>query len=604
MSNLLLPIPTCAYIKNRGPADDGVNVDRAASGKETRSTCYLTPIYTYSVNIESLNSLTRLDYQALATFFQRHQGRLQSFLIEDPEDKTVTDHGFAVADGIASSFQIQRTVGGSILDAAVVTYNAATKPYTNLVKNSSFETDSNADGLADSWSAYNGSPSTEPNTTLIVPGLNGGKAQRIAWGTNNTTQKGVFQATGTAPLPGQWYTISFFARASGSNVGKFVGLAFNVNPSTRVGMTTPALTTSFQRYVIQVIWNVGLAPDGVWFLSLSSQSGGLLGVSASFGDLDFDLVQVTSGQWGANDLQPVETPVAATGTDTPAYWPSMGDGYEPITELNGTPTIYEDGTWRGRRQLYPYLRTNLLEFSEQFDNAAWSKTNATITANATTAPDGTSTADQFNEGAVATVQHFIIGARASAETQGELCCYSVFVKANTLPNIVIETSGSNFGVRFNLSTGIIDGTQVAPVASGVITDPRWPGWYRVWYVARVGASLGSLLIAAAADGTYNLTYTGTSRTFYAWGAMAERVSNANGPTPYIPTPGSAAVAVLDYTLSATGVFTPASVPVAGTVYSWDGSYYRRVRLANPGLKFERIVASMWSVDGLELVSVK
>jgi hypothetical protein len=140
----------------------------------------------------------------------------------------------------------------------------------------------------------------------------------------------------------------------------------------------------------------------------------------------------------------------------------------------------------------------------------------------------------------------------------------------------------------------------------VQTSPLWPGWFRIWFVNRVTATLGTgAVLQMAADNTYaNAVYLGTSRTFFAWGAMCEIVSNANGPTPYIPTPSSAAVTVVDYALSSTGVFTPASVPGAGTVYSWDGSYYRRVRLANADLQFERIVTSMWSVSGLELVSVK
>ncbi len=40
-------------------------------------------------------------------------------------------------------------------------------------------------------------------------------------------------------------------------------------------------------------------------------------------------------------------------------------------------------------------RRNLLTWTEQFDNAAWTKTNGTITANTDTAPDGTLTADTF-----------------------------------------------------------------------------------------------------------------------------------------------------------------------------------------------------------------
>ncbi|WP_156920677.1 phage head spike fiber domain-containing protein [Fundidesulfovibrio putealis] len=42
-------------------------------------------------------------------------------------------------------------------------------------------------------------------------------------------------------------------------------------------------------------------------------------------------------------------------------------------------------------------RTNLLYPSEDFSNAAWTKTRATITANAAVAPDGTMTADKLVE---------------------------------------------------------------------------------------------------------------------------------------------------------------------------------------------------------------
>ncbi len=41
--------------------------------------------------------------------------------------------------------------------------------------------------------------------------------------------------------------------------------------------------------------------------------------------------------------------------------------------------------------------TNLLTYSEAFDNAAWTKTNLSITANSTTAPDGQVTMDKALE---------------------------------------------------------------------------------------------------------------------------------------------------------------------------------------------------------------
>ena len=40
-------------------------------------------------------------------------------------------------------------------------------------------------------------------------------------------------------------------------------------------------------------------------------------------------------------------------------------------------------------------RTNLFTYSEEFDDATWLKSNATVTANDAVAPDGTSTADKL-----------------------------------------------------------------------------------------------------------------------------------------------------------------------------------------------------------------
>ena len=45
--------------------------------------------------------------------------------------------------------------------------------------------------------------------------------------------------------------------------------------------------------------------------------------------------------------------------------------------------------------LIEYAPHNLLTYSEQFDNAVWIKSNATVTANAVVAPDGTNTADNY-----------------------------------------------------------------------------------------------------------------------------------------------------------------------------------------------------------------
>ena len=62
-----------------------------------------------------------------------------------------------------------------------------------------------------------------------------------------------------------------------------------------------------------------------------------------------------------------------------------------VRELPGTHALQATSASR------PVLRSryNLLEQSEVFDNAYWTKTNSTVTANAGVAPDGTTTADKL-----------------------------------------------------------------------------------------------------------------------------------------------------------------------------------------------------------------
>jgi hypothetical protein len=54
-----------------------------------------------------------------------------------------------------------------------------------------------------------------------------------------------------------------------------------------------------------------------------------------------------------------------------------------------------NATVTGSNGLIQYAPHNLLTFSEQFDNAAWSKTGVTVSANTVAAPDGTTTADSL-----------------------------------------------------------------------------------------------------------------------------------------------------------------------------------------------------------------
>lgn len=156
----------------------------------------------------------------------------------------------------------------------------------------------------------------------------------------------------------------------------------------------------------------------------------------------------------------------------------------------------------------PILRAryNLLTYSEQFDNAFWVKSGATVSANATTAPDETSTADlvtvtaQYG-GVTNTYTGLIIGAQYT---------YSFYAKSNTGTNVLTlrnDTAGTNIGtytptsdwVRYSFTfTAVGTSAQLWPLqdrnASGFGSTYIWGA------DLRTGSSAGTYQrIAAATD---------------------------------------------------------------------------------------------------------
>lgn len=161
---------------------------------------------------------------------------------------------------------------------------------SNLLANNSFEVDTDGDGLADGWIAYNNSSGSQPSTMSRTPGRIGGVAQRHAWSGANTTTKGVASSIGPREgwQPYKTYVISWYARA---NSAKASGMScyWNINPATQTALKNPALTTDWQRYAYRITWGASVESSGI-YLFLSITSG-----FAATGWLEFDDVQVEEG---------------------------------------------------------------------------------------------------------------------------------------------------------------------------------------------------------------------------------------------------------------------------------------------------------------------
>jgi hypothetical protein len=223
---------------------------------------------------------------------------------------------------------------------------------------------------------------------------------------------------------------------------------------------------------------------------------------------------------------------------------------------SNVPRIDYKGGGCGKLLLEPQ-RTNLVTYSEQMDNAAWNKTNATVTANATTSPDGTTNADKLVE-TVASGEHAIarVGGMASAGTYS----LSVYAKASERTRIAIGNSSAGHYAIFDLSLGTIVQASQGTVTNGAISLIGANGFYRVSCTITVASAASAVLNLVSTGTTISYTGNGTSGIFV-WGAQLEAGAY---PTSYIPTLASSVTRLADAAFK-TGISSLIG-SVAGTMY--------------------------------------
>ena len=241
------------------------------------------------------------------------------------------------------------------------------------------------------------------------------------------------------------------------------------------------------------------------------KSGTLYNVLPNDADGDFDFTRgSTATRVDENGL--IET--IATGTPRLNY--PLLDGV-----VQDNPTL-----------LLEPSRTNTQPYSEQFDNAAWTKGNSSISANQITSPDGSQTADKWIEASDTGVKHqlYDFSNISSAGTYH----FSCFFKKNERTRIAMGSlSGGAEGAIFDLDNGTIVRASDGVTTASEIQD-YGNGWYRciVTIVTTGAVTVGFTLVSSGTTTTYN---GDGSSSVYLWGAMIEVGSY---PTSYIPTSGS------------------------------------------------------------------
>jgi len=280
----------------------------------------------------------------------------------------------------------------------------------------------------------------------------------------------------------------------------------------------------------------------------------------------------------------VVTPNANKSGKLYSVIPSNGNGDFTVTRattatrVNSTGLVEVTGTGMVRRDyslgscpnlLLEPQRTNVLQRSEEFNDAYWTKLGVGITANTTNSPSGILNADTLKEDASTGVHELF---RTPFPITAGTHTLSIFVK-NSVGSRFINLSASGIttdyaSVRFSPSTA----TLSSVVVSGSFTNASATfqtltnGWYRVSLtysttsnpVPQIALSTDGSNANVGGFGVQSYTGDNTSEIFI-WGAQLEAGAYA---TSYIPTTSASVTRNADV-ITRDNVFTNGLITASG-----------------------------------------
>ena len=315
------------------------------------------------------------------------------------------------------------------------------------------------------WTKF-GTPTIEDNNIIAPNGtLTGAKVTR---GSNATPLR-----LNNVTFLNQEYTFSVYAKKGNHNqINLDIGDVSNA---------TYTLTDDWQRFTVTSTPTANTHID----ITLPSSTSG-------------DFIYV----WGAQVVkgdQPKDYLKTTDRLDIPR-----------IDYTNGEPSI-----------LLEPSRTNLITYSNDFTNAAWNKTDVTITANQTISPEGIQNADKYS--GTTTSQNFFHTISVSDNFS-----YSIYVKYINAPFIRIRVD--SISTWFNIET--------IEVATNNFNDASIEdvgnGWRKLTVINTTSGSFTTAYIHPHA--TDNTTGEQDGGEFFLYGAQLEAGSYA---TSLIHTSGSA-----------------------------------------------------------------
>ena len=232
---------------------------------------------------------------------------------------------------------------------------------------------------------------------------------------------------------------------------------------------------------------------------------------------------------------------------------------------SGTPRVDYLNNSKGSL-LLESQRTNLLTYSESFDNAYWTKGGASVTSGFTS-PDGTTNAFKLIATSSVTASAHNIYSGAVSITSGNTYTQNLFFKYDNHQYIKLQYgatgTGGLTGNRNVVKLDILNKTIIQPDSPSVATITELSSdWVRVTLTATMAATGNiSTEIVLSNSNWDNSSIKAGGESVYIYGAMLELGSY---PTSYIPTSGTTVTRLAD--TSSTAGLSSVIGQTEGTMY--------------------------------------
>jgi hypothetical protein len=236
----------------------------------------------------------------------------------------------------------------------------------------------------------------------------------------------------------------------------------------------------------------------------------------------------------------IVTPNAYKESKLYSVIPSSGAGDMDVVRATTATRVNSAG-------LIEVVPRNLLQYSEQFENAAWVKSGVTITANTTVAPNGTTTASKIIASAVSGDK---IIYQIFTTSVGIAYTVSAYYKSSEYTQAFIRFGGTLNSpyVIYDLTTQTIVSTS-ALISSSITLIGN--GWYKITATAVTSSTniVQNIMMLPSTGytlGTNNVPqFTGNNTSGgFIWGSQCEVGSTA---TEYFPTTTRLNIPRIDYT---------------------------------------------------------